>query len=414
MKSILRFFFLPPTTYMTYLTTDDPGYVSDTGPRDNPTAADFEQKQPVKAVIGKPNLPNGSRIRGLNREGRATARIVYSNPQWRSVTKISRVFNVGKDCIKKAIKNDYSPPDDPLQDYNKVSKEFTEKFPPHLHAKHYIDSDPLSVEQRPMEKRKGVEEDAAKACPSRALRAEHSECFLTLFQTLKKRRYSTESERRIRRPTKRALASQQPESPPDEKIIQGFRAIRDLPPRPARSHGKQALPLGSVMPDSLATFLTDILGLGVDFSKHQLFIQEKGLNGIDMLCVLARLNDDDIRDVLERLFARQPETESNGLLPVELGMLQGAIRRLSCEQHVPAGAPPDSLLSFLRNTMGLGWAKNHLRLFEAGGFTMDILWTISVLDNKTLRVILERLPKLSKVELAMLETAIRGLNKTRR
>jgi hypothetical protein len=51
------FYSSTPTTYMTYSTTDDPGYVKDTGPRGNPTAADFEHNQPVKAVIGKPNLP---------------------------------------------------------------------------------------------------------------------------------------------------------------------------------------------------------------------------------------------------------------------------------------------------------------------------------------------------------------------
>ncbi|KAJ7827252.1 hypothetical protein B0H14DRAFT_2595401 [Mycena olivaceomarginata] len=122
---------------MSYFTTDDPGYVNDTGPRDNSTAADFEHNQPVKAVIGKPNLPKGTQIRGLNREGRETARLDTPTSSGGQPPNSAEYFNVGKDCMKKAVKNDYNPPDNLLQDYDKVVKDFAEKFPPHVHQQVY-------------------------------------------------------------------------------------------------------------------------------------------------------------------------------------------------------------------------------------------------------------------------------------
>jgi hypothetical protein len=84
----------------------------------------------------------------MNRKGRAIARIVHSDPQWESIADISYIFNVGHDCIKRAVQNNYSPPDDALKDYEKVEKEFRDKFPPELHALRWANQSVIQVEKR--------------------------------------------------------------------------------------------------------------------------------------------------------------------------------------------------------------------------------------------------------------------------
>ncbi|KAJ7854076.1 hypothetical protein B0H14DRAFT_2757237 [Mycena olivaceomarginata] len=109
---------------MVFLTTDDPGYESDTGPRSNPTVSNFENNRPVETVMGQ--VQGGRAARQMNRRGRAIARIVHSDPQWESIANISYIFNVGHDCINGPSKT--------TTDYEKVEKEFRDKFPPELHA----------------------------------------------------------------------------------------------------------------------------------------------------------------------------------------------------------------------------------------------------------------------------------------
>ncbi|KAJ6474487.1 hypothetical protein C8R47DRAFT_1199514 [Mycena vitilis] len=105
---------------------DDPGYHSDTGPRENPTASNFREGRPVKIAI----VPEGHgprRHRALNREGRAICRIAAPH-RW-SATAIGRIFNVAGKQVDKALKNNYSPPDDTSRDYAVVRKEIAELFP---------------------------------------------------------------------------------------------------------------------------------------------------------------------------------------------------------------------------------------------------------------------------------------------
>ncbi|KAJ6453886.1 hypothetical protein C8R47DRAFT_1228891 [Mycena vitilis] len=94
---------------MTGPTTDDDGYQSDTGPQENPTALLYNR-------------------RAINRKGRAICRIVHAHG-WK-IAHISKIFNVPRRRIDKAVKNTYFSPDDELKDYDCVGQEFQEKFPP--------------------------------------------------------------------------------------------------------------------------------------------------------------------------------------------------------------------------------------------------------------------------------------------
>ncbi|KAJ7854079.1 hypothetical protein B0H14DRAFT_2757256 [Mycena olivaceomarginata] len=396
---------------MTYLTTDDPGYVSDTGPRDNPTAADFEQKQPVKAVIGKPNLPNGSRIRGLNREGRATARIDTPIRSGGRPPNSAEYFNVGKDCIKKAVKNGYNLPDNLLQDYDKVVKDFAEKFPPHVHQQVYARP---ANEQPAIEKRvylEGVEEEGVQGAPAASPEA-------------------MTPQHRIRKPSKKVLASQQgsasasnqrprkkvrfkedietgdrtgnttesalPSSPqstseslPEEQVAP---IILRVPPQAPRE--QRGPILTGIPPDTLPAFLKN--AMGTDLSKYLQLFDAKGFKSFDILRALARLDNKSLRDTLWHLFTRDVESrEDEGLTGLELVSLELAIRKRPREQRVPAGLLT-SLPGFLRNIFGIDFSE-HLPLFYAKGFgdpngkDVEVLLMIAGLDVTILRGLLKNL-----------------------
>ncbi|KAJ6572779.1 hypothetical protein DFH09DRAFT_1152676 [Mycena vulgaris] len=100
------------------------GYESDTGPRDNPTCANFETKEPVKKtiIVGKSK-------KVLNRKGRAICRIAYAH-MW-SIGDIAEIFGVSTTSISRAVENTkYLPRDNVREDYDHVDPEFKEKFPP--------------------------------------------------------------------------------------------------------------------------------------------------------------------------------------------------------------------------------------------------------------------------------------------
>ncbi|KAJ6559388.1 hypothetical protein DFH09DRAFT_1161509 [Mycena vulgaris] len=104
------------------------GYESDTGPRDNPTCAHFKQKRPVEKVIYV-----GHNKQVLNRIGRGICRIVYAYG-W-SIGDIAKIFGVSTSSISRAVENTkYLPRDNVLEDYDRVSPELTEMFPPLVHS----------------------------------------------------------------------------------------------------------------------------------------------------------------------------------------------------------------------------------------------------------------------------------------
>ncbi|KAJ6535767.1 hypothetical protein B0H19DRAFT_434647 [Mycena capillaripes] len=99
----------------------DPGYESDTGERDIPTCANFEQNQPVQATIHV--------AKSLNRKGRAICRIMASHG-W-THKSIAYIFRVSYMSVQRAIENiKYSPRDRVEEDYARVDSEFLEKYPP--------------------------------------------------------------------------------------------------------------------------------------------------------------------------------------------------------------------------------------------------------------------------------------------
>ncbi|KAJ7692455.1 hypothetical protein B0H17DRAFT_541081 [Mycena rosella] len=98
------------------------GYESDTGPRDNPTCANFENRVPVKKVIVV-----GHKV--LNRTGRAICRIVH--PHGWSIESLAYIFGVSTASVMRAIANTrYLPRDNIQEDYERVDPEFKVKFPP--------------------------------------------------------------------------------------------------------------------------------------------------------------------------------------------------------------------------------------------------------------------------------------------
>ncbi|KAJ7348348.1 hypothetical protein DFH08DRAFT_808085 [Mycena albidolilacea] len=445
--------FVPsPTSYMTYFTTDDPGNVNDTGPRDNPTAADFEHNQPVKAVIGKSSLPKGTQIRALNREGRATARI---DPPTRSdgrPPKSAEYFNVGKDCMKKGVKNDYNPPDNLPQDYDKVTKDFADKFPPRVHQQLYT-TRPAN-EQPAVEKRvypEGVEEEGVRNIK----RPRYTESGISdILQQTRVPAASPEAttpQHRIRKPSKKLLASQQGSaSAPNQQVRVVFHSRRPLPPQPTilapqprkwvRFKGdtetehrtgnstESALPsspqstsesppkervapiilrvppqapreqrgpiLAGIPPDTLPAFLKN--AMGTDLSKYLQLFDAKGFKSFDILRALARLDNKSLCDTLRHLFTRDVESrEDEGLTGLELVSLELAILKLPREQPVPAG-PLTSLPGFLRNIFGINFT-GHLPLFYAKGFgdpkgkDVEVLLMMAGLDVTILRGLLKNL-----------------------
>ncbi|KAJ7477336.1 OPT oligopeptide transporter protein-domain-containing protein [Mycena latifolia] len=114
----------PTTIAMNPDPVAQPGYESDTGPRDNPTCANFVRKEPVKKVIVV-----GRSKKVLNRTGRAICRIVH--PHGWSITSIALIFGVSHTSIARAIDNvKYLPRDNTAEDYDRVDPEFKTMFPP--------------------------------------------------------------------------------------------------------------------------------------------------------------------------------------------------------------------------------------------------------------------------------------------
>ncbi|KAJ7735543.1 hypothetical protein DFH07DRAFT_843577 [Mycena maculata] len=102
----------------------DPGYESDTGPRDNPTCANFLKQEPIQRTF---EVGAGKKV--LNRTGRAICRIVYAH-SW-SAAEISRIFDISSTSVSRAVENiRYIPRDRVSEDYERVDPEFAVYFPP--------------------------------------------------------------------------------------------------------------------------------------------------------------------------------------------------------------------------------------------------------------------------------------------
>ncbi|KAJ7627345.1 hypothetical protein FB45DRAFT_921109, partial [Roridomyces roridus] len=103
------------------------GYESDTGARDNPTCQNFKTDTPVLKTIQFPVTSNNFKL--LNREGRAICRIVHAH-DWTAL-RIAHIFDIPPKRVKKAIQNEYAPPDVVSEDYERVKDpEFARYFPP--------------------------------------------------------------------------------------------------------------------------------------------------------------------------------------------------------------------------------------------------------------------------------------------
>ncbi|KAJ7636560.1 hypothetical protein FB45DRAFT_906827 [Roridomyces roridus] len=101
------------------------GYESDTGERDNPTYRNFKTDTPVVKTIKL-----GHSDKALNREGRATCRIVYAHGDY-NVNQIARIFGLPRKRISKAIDNGYFPADKVSEDYAHIrDPKFAVHFPP--------------------------------------------------------------------------------------------------------------------------------------------------------------------------------------------------------------------------------------------------------------------------------------------
>ncbi|KAJ7609892.1 hypothetical protein FB45DRAFT_1066454, partial [Roridomyces roridus] len=102
---------------------DEFTYESDSGERDNPTVAHFENFRPVKRTI---QIPAGHRA--LNREGRAICRIMTAHG-WEPEV-IGKIFGEGTRVISRAVRNEFFPADDVRDDYDHVGEDFKQVYPP--------------------------------------------------------------------------------------------------------------------------------------------------------------------------------------------------------------------------------------------------------------------------------------------
>ncbi|KAJ7174112.1 hypothetical protein C8R43DRAFT_1230812 [Mycena crocata] len=92
----------------------DPGYESDTGPRDNPMHANFRNGQPVEKVILV-----GHTKKVLNRGGRAICRIAFAH-NWK-LEAIALIFGVSASSVSRAVENIRLPRDRVGEDLKRAS-----------------------------------------------------------------------------------------------------------------------------------------------------------------------------------------------------------------------------------------------------------------------------------------------------
>ncbi|KAF7328373.1 hypothetical protein MVEN_02552900 [Mycena venus] len=106
----------------------EPGYQSDTGERDVPTLADFENNTPVTVALGPVKRGSG---KVLNRKGRAIIRIMAKHG-W-SHKAIAYIFRISDTSVSRAVENiRYNPRDNIDEDPVRAGPKFCGVLPPPL------------------------------------------------------------------------------------------------------------------------------------------------------------------------------------------------------------------------------------------------------------------------------------------
>ncbi|KAJ7481755.1 hypothetical protein FB451DRAFT_1237060, partial [Mycena latifolia] len=93
----------------------------------NPTCRHFKDNIPVLTGSRGTDASN-SRLVVLDRKGRAICRIMH--PYLGSYTKIAVIFGITHTRVRKAVLNEYAPPDDVAEDYEHAGQEFKDQYPP--------------------------------------------------------------------------------------------------------------------------------------------------------------------------------------------------------------------------------------------------------------------------------------------
>ncbi|KAJ7627767.1 hypothetical protein DFH06DRAFT_1141592 [Mycena polygramma] len=303
---------------MTGPTADDEGYQSDTGPQENPTALHFENNQPVTAAIVRP-------------EG-----IVHAHG-WK-IAHISRIFNVPRRRIGKAVKNTYFPPDDELKDYDCVGQDFKEKFPriklptakDQANSKVTKMGNPgaARVSRSTHKKRRGRIPGSADSAvngassTSSSSRVEKIDVWFNssvggsevrgcnLVKPPKKTRF---------KPGKFGFSDKlNTEKTKATKLK--WNATQTAPA------AKSVLELARLpAPATIAAFLE-----GVGPSKHLALFEARGFKDVSILGIIARFDDHTLRDTLRRFLTENMEELEGVMSPTEseLSLLQDRIREL--------------------------------------------------------------------------------------
>ncbi|KAJ7041436.1 hypothetical protein C8F04DRAFT_1177270 [Mycena alexandri] len=296
------------------------GYESDTGPRDIPTVANFEKKEPVKTVIGRPQL--GHRV--LNRKGRAMCRIVHAHG-W-EVPDLVRIFNVDRKAIKKAIDNKYLPPDDSSKDYDFVEEDIKQKFP----RVKVASKTPASPSPPNRTKRSAINEATVDG--------DH--------ENVKKVRLEPEPHKRYHpyagsAPTPFPRLNAEPlvhnqlvpapmTAPAHTPVVLAVKTpTRDAPPRvPSLTPFPRVNQTPGAPPESLLEFLQNVMG--IDMSAHFELLREKGFNDMALLRTMAfQWEEKYLRDILRSLLTGTNLGGRPALSYVELFALEIAIRKLN-------------------------------------------------------------------------------------
>ncbi|KAJ7611349.1 hypothetical protein DFH06DRAFT_1244892 [Mycena polygramma] len=423
----------------------DPGYHSDTGPRDNPTVANFRERRPVKTATINAEGYDPRHHRALNREGRAICRIAAAHG-W-SATAIGKIFNVASKQIDKAIKNNYSPPDDTSGDYAVVTKELAEIFPK---IERDIDSDgpESSAEMERVERSlsplftpppegrtDNVPQTVKKRNPPRG--GTQSRCGIqdsdrtlssspsdsgdtpTKFTTADDSDYHSDTGAK-ENPTVFNFEHKQPVKASSRPVGYHHRVLNregraicrivaahgwiatdiaqifSLPPRPIRKAIKnEYVPPDNVSKDHIVVtkelagkFPKKSRDEGEDSERSSSSLvpveNQKGAKETEKTAEKTRHTGGRNQSRPEGLRSSKPSGSSHALKP------KSSVPPARVQPRRERAAPADPLVSFLKNVMGLDMSK-HSALFVARGFeNVAVLRTIAELEEDTLRSTLRR------------------------
>ncbi|KAJ7173100.1 hypothetical protein C8R43DRAFT_680855 [Mycena crocata] len=229
-------------------------------PNPNPTCRHFRDNTPVDVV--RTAGPN-SRFPKLDRKGRAICRIMH--PYLGNYTKIAVIFGITHNRVRKAVLNDYSPPDDVSEDYEYAGQEFQDEFPP------------LSNEP-------GSKDATRDESPARS---------------------QDDSRKRHRSPELDDVSNKRTQ----KNEVNHWSTTTTAMPVVELSSRSRAQDSGAA---AIKSFLKNIGGF--DLSKWQEIFKEKGLCNMSDLATLACLEESRLVRTLTRLFAEQKMPEVHILL----------------------------------------------------------------------------------------------------